>query len=893
MKLPKPCVPFEQLDIRGESITIDVSAKRIVIPTDNQLTLPSFNQWTENPNRCNLIETPCGGLKNSIVQDKFPGSLSIEGDGCYIQNVAGTYTGKSLGAGKLSETTDIKDTGTTGIALATANGTKVKMMDGNFILLRPPSCIVEEFKVVNISNVAATYTLTIQCPDLVDSIELYNLDSGHSESVTFTKVNNSYTFSRTLSYNSFETLQITIKYQSLESTTEFVNDANTTIGLQNMSKSWIALIPKTGYEIDIFSFTERPSELSYKQETDGTISQLILYPGNGSINHSRITYPNHSLISGTGTIPDCLNENIEGSVTKFLQSYGMKTDFSSDATITTWVVPAISDTKILPLSEISDEYLGDTITIRASPGEYTCASFVVRSDKNINLEIKTSDLVYGENIISSDEIDIKTVKCWYQGGYDASTYAVTGRYLTPELLLHDDTLVRSNGDWYRYDLSNADGKNYLKCSSGDYINISENPQLSNIDLSRLIDPTMLQTIHLRNNANYQCWITFHIPNNTISGTYINTLMIGTHTLNLVVQILPISLYPPNIQYGIYYLGIISTSNSILEAKTVEQFTAEMLDMKKHGITNPTIWYPSIDNTFTQELEIRQQCGIDNTTIYYIQGSSTWNDITIVTAQQISELKTLCIPYGMETLYLYGYDEHNLDTPEIRAQIDMVHENGAKIFCAQEPRSFSSQATDIADVLDLAIVGFGLDSELSTIYHSYISFDNVKHKIFSYSHPQAVPELPHTFRKNYGLLLWQHEYDGVMDYAYQRSVNSIWNDFDFAEYRDHVFAYPTANGVIDTIQWEGFREAVNDMRYLTTLQNVIMEANNRGVVTTDIDSWITTLKTADLTNVDFDEIRSQMIDYILQLQSSQNYSAVLMENGKAILFKDGTQLFLEG
>ena len=36
------------------------------------------------------------------------------------------------------------------------------------------------------------------------------------------------------------------------------------------------------------------------------------------------------------------------------------------------------------------------------------------------------------------------------------------------------------------------------------------------------------------------------------------------------------------------------------------------------------------------------------------------------------------------------------------------------------------------------------------------------------------------------------------------------------YRDHVFAYPTLNGVIDTIQWEGFREAVDDVRYLTTL-----------------------------------------------------------------------------
>ena len=36
------------------------------------------------------------------------------------------------------------------------------------------------------------------------------------------------------------------------------------------------------------------------------------------------------------------------------------------------------------------------------------------------------------------------------------------------------------------------------------------------------------------------------------------------------------------------------------------------------------------------------------------------------------------------------------------------------------------------------------------------------------------------------------------------------------YRDHVFAYPTSNGVIDTIQWEGWREGVDDTRYVATL-----------------------------------------------------------------------------
>ena len=33
------------------------------------------------------------------------------------------------------------------------------------------------------------------------------------------------------------------------------------------------------------------------------------------------------------------------------------------------------------------------------------------------------------------------------------------------------------------------------------------------------------------------------------------------------------------------------------------------------------------------------------------------------------------------------------------------------------------------------------------------------------------------------------------------------------------AYPMTDGVIDTIQWEGYREGVNDIRYLATLDAV--------------------------------------------------------------------------
>ncbi len=71
----------------------------------------------------------------------------------------------------------------------------------------------------------------------------------------------------------------------------------------------------------------------------------------------------------------------------------------------------------------------------------------------------------------------------------------------------------------------------------------------------------------------------------------------------------------------------------------------------------------------------------------------------------------------------------------------------------------------------------------------------------------------------------HVYGGGNDFT---ESNHLWDDFDnhANEYRDEVFAYPTVNSVVDTIQWEGFREGVDDIRYLTALRDK-MNAGSAG------------------------------------------------------------------
>lgn len=104
---------------------------------------------------------------------------------------------------------------------------------------------------------------------------------------------------------------------------DFADSTNTSYGLQNLSKPWIALYDPASSLIDFYLFTHRPKNLSFKRNDDGTIHEVTLYPGNGLIYHGQITYANLTADSNSDGIPDCLEASVEGSITKFLQAYGM------------------------------------------------------------------------------------------------------------------------------------------------------------------------------------------------------------------------------------------------------------------------------------------------------------------------------------------------------------------------------------------------------------------------------------------------------------------------------------------------------------------------------------------------------------------------------------------
>ncbi len=525
-------------------------------------------------------------------------------------------------------------------------------------------------------------------------------------------------------------------------------------------------------------------------------------------------------------------------------------------------VKAISDQAILPDQDLADEDIGYRQSVRTALDEFEPVSFVVRAKRDImDLMVQSEDLVGPTGTIAADALDIRVVKVWYQTGYGIGD--LSHKHLTPELLLKDDDLVRVDAD-----------DNYVRVGPDTYLVISDPDGIPGISRSPtneefpVRDSTDLQPIDIAADTNKQFWITVHVPENAAEGIYETRISFRDQSgllgrMDLSVEVLPFTLPQPMVEVGLYYASRISDQGTISSGRRTEaQLRAELKDMYEHGCVNPTVYAQGGTEHLLQMLDLRQDAGMSNERLYYIDlsylGSSSPQQAHDRTVALLSDLA----PAGVSELYVYAPDEQDLDNPEMRAKIAAVQDAGAMVFDAQRP----SYATAMADALDLAIVSRVPDQALADLYHAN------GHRIGSYANPQVGEEMPGKYRRNFGLLLWQKGYDVSMDFAYDWSMNNIWNDFDHDRYRDHNFVYPTTDGVIDTIQWEGFREGVDDLRYLTLLldlleqrgeccaQNPLSDCCPATVYSAYI--YVQNLRNDGLDPEQLDDVRSRLTDFIL-------------------------------
>ena len=521
----------------------------------------------------------------------------------------------------------------------------------------------------------------------------------------------------------------------------------------------------------------------------------------------------------------------------------------------------ISNYRVIPSTRMIDGVIDDSIDLFAAPGEYEPAAFVVVPAEDTTVTFELDDLRGAGHVIPRSALNLRLVKVWYQAGI---TVGETDKHiLTPELLLKDDALVEVDYD-------------------------KKANRVRDIDAPR--DARDLQPVFIPARSAQQFWLTVHVPGDAVPGAYTGAVTVraeglGDRRLELAVQVWPIDLVEPDLEYCLYYRGFLGGAVPKIvssEQKTPQQLEAEFRNMMAHGITNPNVYqrvnvkpdgtfdakYGSrVDFTYLEQyLEIRDRVGLKSGPLYYLgvgTGSST-NEAEIADRIDLmGQILAWARGRGIEDVYFQGSDEARGEALKRQRRMwERVHEIGGRIFVATSTGFFDL----VGDLLDLPVVARESPADVPRVHA-------LGHRIHYYSNPAGAIEQPYTFRYRFGHWLDLSGMDGVQTYAYQhgtgpgKSMGRMWDDFDDPNvYRSIAFAYPTVDGVVDTLQWEGVREGVDDVRYLAALRKAIERAATHpdsAVAETgrEIRTW---LAGADREG-DLQALRRQMAERTVRLQ----------------------------
>ena len=488
-----------------------------------------------------------------------------------------------------------------------------------------------------------------------------------------------------------------------------------------------------------------------------------------------------------------------------------------------WVLAPVKTTaKIYPDSRPLKG--GDRVAITACPGEYEPASFVLYALRELkNVEIHSGDLRSDAGTIPAAAVETYVVQCWIQRNTWWGQRDWGRDVLTPELLLKNDGLIQVDyANWQN--ILNFDGLP------------TDAPQLLPFDMD--MDEVK------------QIWLTVQVPAETPAGQYRSVIRVEAEglpasSLTLELRVLPFELAAPKLKYCMYYTARMRTQNNP-NGLTPEQYDMHMADLKAHGVDYPSIYQPvpmvegEPDFSGLQQVyEIRRKHDLLKGSIPFMGGGLPADDDTVdatyfaTMRQAVEKWRRFEEQGGYPEAMWYGIDEAVGERlKKAQRRYAAINSAGGKVTVATSPGYFDIVGPHLAR----PILSEHAPEDIRKAH-------DLGFEVWAYFFPQIVREEPGLYRYNYGSWLWKSGFDGACPYCYQMQVEDPYVDGD-GRWPDHFAVYPVEAGLsIPTIQWEAFREAVDDVRYLTTLEAAIARARTavetKGGVVEDAEQWLNT------------------------------------------------------
>ena len=589
------------------------------------------------------------------------------------------------------------------------------------------------------------------------------------------------------------------------------------------------------------------------------------------------------------------------------------------------VEPAVTDHLILqdgPLPPVCKA--ATAMEVFACRGEYEPASFVVMASKPLEgVRIEVGPVSGPGEPWPKEAVDVRVVK-EYPGAFGISG-------LMPMLLVHDESFLTVGPP------AGATPPAAATNEAG-FLVATEPAAGGNTLKGELRDSPELQPVTVEKRK--QFWITVHVPDHAYTGTYTTTLRVvpansDASELTLRIHVYPFELRAPMIEYSIYYpVSLVdkgapdwrSGQWTSLARLTEEQYIAECRNMIAHGVTNPNIYGGvgtrpdgTLDYSHIEKiLAVREKAGMGPGLPLYLMSAAAEPVSRALTDEEkkervriVREIMAWGKHRGYPDVYWAGIDEAWGDSlARERDSFQAIRDGGGKVFVAAGiqfldlvghvlqcpvlqsplPSRFSAAAQKYpADQVvrhtgEIAgAMNYQMMSEMDAYRKCVDGAHRLGHKIFTYMNPPAGLPMPELQRRSEGLGLWRIGFDGTMTWAYTHIKGEPLN-------QSLMWAkvMRVEGGVLDTLYWEGHREGVDDIRYLTTLLDTLARARGSfpdHPLIRQTDDWLAGI---DVAHGNLDVIRREMASRVIAL-SDLGYKELPPEQALAGVDRDKVQI----
>ncbi len=554
-------------------------------------------------------------------------------------------------------------------------------------------------------------------------------------------------------------------------------------------------------------------------------------------------------------------------------------------------------------SDLPESGRNGTIRIAAARNEYEPASFLVKALSELKRvlpvveELKRRDGVS----IPPSAIDIRLVK----------QIVVAGRTLSPNVLIHDDKLLKVDPLKMEMSLrlSKPEGVRYHNVTAKTPVVLPKREQTA--EKFPVYDAKQLQALDLQPGVTQQFWLTLKTTPDMQPGLYSSRIRLtadGTTLcfIPLKVRILPFSLPDPKTNYdpsrefttSVYFFDTADSGTDAGRDGAInyvmplsgKQFQACLKNLREHGIRHPTIimgnWFPGwnswvkpqaprvypdaelMKQRMKERIAMLKEAGFPLRPLYLHTGGNVGFREFYDRKQHRELLRKFLAEgtafyrelLGHDEIYHYGLDE--AEDERLRKEFEVwedMRAMNAKVYTTLKAANIPL----VAGKVDVAVAVHKPEKSNAKLMH-----DNGG-RLWVYAQPFASQASAYPHRKGYGYGVYFADYDGICNYSFN---HWDWRTIPWDMHNQNRFYYamPTADGIIDTPGWEGYREGIDDVRYATKLRQEILRAGSDPRKKETAEKASCFLDSVRIDTMEFDPAwtRLQIIDFILDLTEEQ-------------------------